>query len=272
MLFSTLEDAYITVITATYNSSRFLEKSLVSLLEARKNIPNTQIAHLVVDGYSTDATLDIVRRCSPSSIIVQREKAGIYDALNYGVSLVQSPYLMYLHSDDELDAKFLAEMVRVISRFHKEGKTPESIFYGTVDFIDADSQCLYSRRPPYYNHLFQRHSVEGPSIIFHPNAVYSTAIEKEYPYSTRGELCADQLHIVEIAQMCRLLRVPKARYRFRFSSESTSSMQPEENVNLMYFYIKLFENRIFKRIALKILANRTYCSDLKSREDRRCKG
>lgn len=257
MLFSTLEDAYITVITATYNSSRFLEKSLVSLLEARKNIPNTQIAHLVVDGYSTDATLDIVRRCSPSSIIVQREKAGIYDALNYGVSLVQSPYLMYLHSDDELDAKFLAEMVRVMQNHSwREDILP----YGTVSFIDKESNHLFSRKPPFYIGAMQKLF----AIICHPNGVYLTKVEKKHPFDINIGLEADRFHILEIAKKLRPVRAPRAVYRFRLSTSSSTTVSPQEKPSLPVRMLAriypqlLFETHLLERFLVKIFTGRSY--------------
>lgn len=266
MMVDSLNSAIITIITPTYNSSKFLGKCITSLHGASMRVPDVNLAHLVVDGYSTDTTLDIIQKISPLSIIVQRKPIGIYDALNYGVSLVQSPYVMYLHSDDEIDEYFFVEMMQAIKSSCKGKAISRNIFYGTVDFIDPNSQYLYSRKPPYYIHFFQKYT----SMIFHPNAVYSTMLEKHCPYDMCNNLSADQSHITQIAKMAKLIRVPRSKYRFRLSLES-SSVKQNLNRNEVYHeqivwkllanaYIKLFENHLFKRLALKILANRTYCT------------
>jgi len=52
MEYAPLHEAHITVITATYNSARFLEQCLVSLHAAYEMVPRKyRIAHLVVDGH-----------------------------------------------------------------------------------------------------------------------------------------------------------------------------------------------------------------------------
>jgi glycosyltransferase involved in cell wall biosynthesis len=258
MEYAPLQDAHITVITATYNSARFLERCLVSLHAAYEMVPRKyRIAHLVVDGYSTDATRDIVQRLSPTSTVVLREKGGIYDALNYGVSLVQSPYVMYLHSDDELDAGFLAEMLKVLEKHNwREDILP----YGKVDFIDEESKVLFSRRPPVYIEAIQKHV----PLITHPNGIYPTAIEKICSFSTISGLGADQYHIEEIVKNLKLTRINQAAYRFRLSTKSSTVTKPHKKRSwkrmiLARVYLQLFfETHLVKRIFLKVFAGRSY--------------
>lgn len=258
MEYASLQDAHITVITATYNSARFLEQCLVSLHAAYEMVPRKyRIAHLVVDGYSTDATRDIVQRLSPSSTVVLREKGGIYDALNHGVSLVQSPYVMYLHSDDELDAGFLAEMLKVIEKHNwREDILP----YGRVDYIDSESIHLFSRNPPVY--FEEIHKLF--TLIIHPNGIYPSKTEKNHPFDTTIGLHADTIHISKITKRLKLIRVSHSIYRFRLSSSSSSVMKPKKTLSLQgkilaRIYLQVFfETHLFKRLILKLSTGKSY--------------
>ncbi len=165
-----LNESFLTIITATYNSSKYICNCLNSLQSACLKVKNTKISHIVVDAESQDDTVKLIRENSPASIIFQRPKKGIYDALNYGVYLVKSPYVMYLHSDDELDEKFINLMLKKIQNY---SINLPIICYGSVDFIDENSQVLFTRNPPFYVSFIQKYV----NLILHPNAIYSTSLE-----------------------------------------------------------------------------------------------
>ena len=105
-MFVNLEEAVITVITLTKNSSKFLKNCLSTLLKASSKVKDLKIAHLIVDGHSSDNTLDIIKRESPSSIVYQLPPRGLYNAMNFGISLVSSSFICYVHSDDEVDENY----------------------------------------------------------------------------------------------------------------------------------------------------------------------
>jgi glycosyltransferase involved in cell wall biosynthesis len=250
--FVALEKSDLTIITLTYNSSEYIRRCINSIMLAYACISEIKISHLVVDGFSKDSTIEIIKEVSPSSLILCREPAGVYEALNYAVSLVQSPYLMYVHSDDEIDEFFIVKMFELILNLDHN---KNYVLYGTVDFINENSNILFSRKPPFFITSFQKEV----SIIFHPNAIYSTALEKSYPYSLNSGLGADQEHISEIAGKARLIRVPSAKYRFRFSYASStmrnlqSSGKRETSIlSLSKIYIRLFETNLVKRFIMKL--------------------
>ncbi|MDH6059467.1 glycosyltransferase [Chrysosporum bergii ANA360D] len=255
--FCNLENADITIITLTYNSCQYITKCLESIINSCHHLHRFKVSHLVIDGFSQDATKDIIEEVSPSTLVFCKQPAGIYDALNYAVSLVKSPYVMYVHSDDEIDEYFLTEMFQVMEQL-KDNQS--YLLYGTVDFINEDSQILFSRKPPFFISAFQK---EVP-LIFHPNAIYSTAVEKSHPYSLNSGLDADQKHIIEIASKTILVRVPSARYRFRMSRASSTMIKLSESTNqqnyalsLPRIYIRLFENKLIERLIMK-LNNKSY--------------
>ncbi|MBU1425714.1 MAG: glycosyltransferase [Gammaproteobacteria bacterium] len=87
----------LTVITVVFNGAETLEHTLCSVMEQTyKNIE-----HIVIDGGSSDATLDILRKYdSHIDYWVSEKDAGIYDAMNKGIALASGDFIGMLNSDD----------------------------------------------------------------------------------------------------------------------------------------------------------------------------
>lgn len=89
----------ISIITATFNSSDFLEDCIGSVL--MQDYDN--IEHIIVDGGSTDGTVDIARRFeSETRKWISEKDAGIYDAINKGMNMATGNVIGILNSDDLL--------------------------------------------------------------------------------------------------------------------------------------------------------------------------
>jgi hypothetical protein len=88
----------VSVITPTLNQAGFLERMLASL--RAQTYPS--IEHVVIDGGSTDGTLEILRRESDLGHLqwVSEADSGMYDAINKGLARASGDILAYLNSDD----------------------------------------------------------------------------------------------------------------------------------------------------------------------------
>jgi glycosyltransferase involved in cell wall biosynthesis len=87
----------ITIITVVYNNKDFLKKTIKSVNEQTYS----NIEYIIVDGNSTDGTLDIIR--ANETIInhwVSEPDLGIYDAMNKGISLAKGTWLNFLNAGD----------------------------------------------------------------------------------------------------------------------------------------------------------------------------
>lgn len=89
----------IAVVTVCLNSATTIERTLRSV--AAQTWP--AIEHVIIDGGSTDGTLDVIRKHqSRVSRLVSEPDGGIYDAMNKGIRSTQADILYFLNSDDEL--------------------------------------------------------------------------------------------------------------------------------------------------------------------------
>lgn len=86
----------ISIITACYNSAATIGDTLASV--AMQDYPN--IEHIIIDGSSSDNTLDIVNRFPHVVKVVSERDNGIYDAMNKGIAVATGDVVGILNSDD----------------------------------------------------------------------------------------------------------------------------------------------------------------------------
>lgn len=122
----------ITIITVAFNATRTIANTLESV--AAQTHPD--IEHIVVDGASTDDTLDIVRRHGKhvARLISERDH-GIYDAMNKGLGLASGKVVGFLNADDVYADNGVLKRVSAI--LAKEG----------LDALFGDAEFVSSARP-----------------------------------------------------------------------------------------------------------------------------
>ncbi|WP_350913727.1 glycosyltransferase family 2 protein [Providencia huaxiensis] len=87
----------ISIITATYNSS----KTIIDTIQSLEQQTYSNIEYIIIDRASKDNTLDIIKKYSSKvSKIISEPDNGIYDALNKGISVSTGDIIGFLHSDD----------------------------------------------------------------------------------------------------------------------------------------------------------------------------
>ena len=87
----------ISVITVTKNSEKFLEENLQSL----KNQTYKNFEHIIIDGKSTDKTVEIIKKYSNQVYFWKSEiDSGLYEAMNKGIDKSTGDIIGILNSDD----------------------------------------------------------------------------------------------------------------------------------------------------------------------------
>jgi glycosyltransferase involved in cell wall biosynthesis len=124
----------LTLITATLNAARYIEQAFASVPK-----PPAVVQHIVIDGGSTDATLDICRR-STSTEIVAAPGSSIYEAWNIGVERALGDWVMFLNADDEL----VGGAVDIVAASFTARPDAE-IVAGRAEMIDRDTPGVAPR-------------------------------------------------------------------------------------------------------------------------------
>lgn len=131
---------YISLITVAYNSARTIEATIRSV--ASQGYDNYE--YIVIDGGSTDGTVDILRRHeSEIDLWISEPDGGIYDAMNKGIALAHGDVVGILNSDDRFtDASVLSAVDEAYRR------SQASIIHSNINVIYPNGRTRLNRPQP----------------------------------------------------------------------------------------------------------------------------
>ena len=93
----------ITIITVVFNSTNDIEQTIRSVVNQRNIRQDLNIDYLVVDGSSTDGTINVIKRSEHHITKWTSEPdRGIYDAMNKGIALARESFILFLGAGDEV--------------------------------------------------------------------------------------------------------------------------------------------------------------------------
>ena len=164
----------ISIITVTLNAAQGFEITARSILE--QNYP--AVEWIVVDGGSTDGTLDLIRsRASHLSLWVSEPDRGLFDAMNKGVALATGEWVNFMNAGDT----FLTPTT--ISEIFSEGNPETDVVYG---------DCVIR-----YPHLMALKRAGEPSSLLsgmgfcHQSAFVRTSLLRQYSFDLRYRIGSD---------------------------------------------------------------------------------
>jgi len=157
----------ITIITVCYNSAETIGATLQSVREQT----HPDIEHIIIDGGSTDNTLDVIRtKGQHAAKIVSERDQGIYDAMNKGLAMATGEIIGFLNSDDVL------AHANVIARVAEALKDPAvEACYGDLVYVDRHDLTKvirYWKSRVYRPGLFERGWVPAHPSFYARRTLY----------------------------------------------------------------------------------------------------
>ncbi|WP_245448469.1 MULTISPECIES: glycosyltransferase family 2 protein [Bradyrhizobium] len=147
-------EPFLSIVTATYNSVSTVRDTLESV---RKQTFQ-DFEHIVVDGGSTDGTIDVLKEYGPAIRWISEPDRGIYDAMNKGIAMSRGHWIHLLNSDDFYASNDV--LGRIVPKL-----LPNALNYADLIRLNADgsrfSQSYRYRKWPLYLSAFLPH----PSLL-----------------------------------------------------------------------------------------------------------
>jgi glycosyltransferase involved in cell wall biosynthesis len=137
-----VQDLKISLITVSYNAQKTLDRCIQSVIA--QNFAN--IEYIIIDGASTDGTLQIISKYDQHvNIFVSEPDAGIYDALNKGLALATGDIIGALNADD-----YFADdnVISAIARVFADPAT--AALYGDLDYVRLSGTIVRKWRSKAY--------------------------------------------------------------------------------------------------------------------------
>lgn len=167
------EKPLVTVITTVLNAEQYLEDSIKSVV----NQSYDNVEYIILDGGSTDATLEIITKYEDKiDLWISEQDKGIYDALNKAVNIANGGWLYVLGADDVL--------LNVLHRISKILIKENTIYYGDV-YLPGRHEIIRGKFTR-FRLMYTPMTHQG---IFYPKKIFTEySYDVNYPYAADYEL------------------------------------------------------------------------------------
>ncbi len=189
----------ISIITICFNSEKTIRKTIESVL----NQTYSKIEYILVDGKSTDGTVEIIKEYEPQfkekGILyryISEPDNGIYDAMNKGIRLAAGEWLGIMNSDDWYDCDALNEEI--------------------ASMLTDDTDLLYGYVKEYRNNIATHQGVAFNTALphgtmCHQGIIYRKQLHIKFGYYlTSYKICSDYLFLASCY---------KGNAKFKFSNK-----------------------------------------------------
>lgn len=173
----------VTIVTVSYNAVSLIEKTILSVL----NQDYANIEYLVIDGGSTDGTVDIIRKYADRlSFWISEPDKGIYDAMNKGVLHASGEWINFRNCGD-----YFVSTHAVSDMFQKEVSDDVILLHGDCRMEYEDG--FKDMQPPI---LYRGYEKGMP--IFHPSTFIRSSYHKSHLYSLKYRSSSDYQFIYQV--------------------------------------------------------------------------
>ena len=160
----------ISIITVVYNGAATLEQTILSVV----NQSYTNIEYIIIDGGSTDETINIIKKYEQKiSCWISEPDEGIYDAMNKAIKLAKGDWVYFLSCDDIL--------INILHRIYVLFCDKSTIYYGNVYM--TEKCCIYDGK-------FNAFKLTDFNIC-HQAIFYPRWIFEKYRYNLNYPLLSD---------------------------------------------------------------------------------
>lgn len=257
----------ISIITVVFNGARTLEQTILSVI----NQTYDNIEYIIVDGASTDETINIIQKYERRiACWISESDKGIYDAMNKGKDIASGDFIYYLGCDDALCSyDIIEEVCKVLNSDENI-----DIYSGVVWIVDEETrlQKLWKRS------LNLREIDKGKYMMHHQGMFVKKYILSLYPfnegyqifsdyelilqcyfdknlniyysdlpiafYSTAGISSVDKRGLLEYAKVMEKFKLNKTiieKCRYRYRNQNNLKEFLKHNIKKIFYFLKIWK-------------------------------
>jgi len=186
----------LSIITPNLNNAKYLEGNILAI--SKFSMP---FEHIIVDGGSSDESLEIIAKYPHVKVLHQQERSGMYGAIHQGLVSANGKYISYVNADDRIVMDGFEAMYKEIDK-------------GACDFVYSDGwyDYIHENRKEFgkgrrFGKYFLKHGCM-PSI--QPSTVFTKKI-----YQDVGGLRYNKFKICgDLDLFLRMARFPGSRFKY----------------------------------------------------------
>lgn len=183
-----MNNTFVSIITVTYNAEKYIEQTMQNVFAQTYS----NIEYLIIDGGSTDGTLEIIEKYKPRlAYSVSEKDNGIYDAMNKGIVMAKGKLIGIINASDFYEPDAVETIVKAFLANPKAG-----IFHGNANVLNSDGSFFKTKCPNLnLTELHKRFSLQHPTFFVLPEVYQkygkfdtSFRIAADYDFSLRCHL------------------------------------------------------------------------------------
>ncbi|EEC1313099.1 glycosyltransferase, partial [Salmonella enterica] len=188
--------------TVVYNGEKYIEDTIKSVL-SQPCI--NDIEYIIIDGASTDNTLNIINKYKQHLALVISEKDnGIYDAMNKGIEKATGKYIGFINADDFYNEGALCHAIEIMKANEYD------IIYGNMFMVDVETlEVKGVRRPKHWK-------LNIDMNLSHPATFVKSSVHKINLFDLNYKIAADY---------DLMLKLKKKKCTFHYIDKNISSMR-----------------------------------------------
>lgn len=221
----------VTIITVVFNGEKYLEETIQSVI----NQSYDNVEYIIIDGGSTDGTVDIIKKYEGQiDYWISEKDRGIGDAWNKGVRVSLGSFIMLVNADDKLYNNDSLEDI-VVGKHLKN----DVIMYGDTQFINENGTCA-----GYANRTFDPDKLQYGFGFMHTSCIVPKDLYKKVGlFSTDVRIAVDTQWLVRA--VVKHISFEKIKY---VNIMRTGGISDENKVFAYYEYLNiLLHYKIIKK-------------------------